>query len=72
MIAIHGVAQFHHPAKASKTARLDAAGRPAFLETATPRNVPLYARHGFETVAEYTPAPGAPLVWAMWREPHAG
>jgi ribosomal protein S18 acetylase RimI-like enzyme len=57
---------------ASKTTRLDAAGRPAFLETATPRNVPLYARHGFETVAEYTPAPGAPLVWAMWREPHAG
>jgi len=57
---------------ASKTARLDAAGRHAFLETATPRNVPLYARHGFKTVAEYTPAEGAPLIWAMWREPNAG
>ncbi len=56
---------------ASKTARLDAAGRPAFLETATPRNVPLYARHGFETIAEYRPAEDAPLVWAMWREPRA-
>lgn len=54
---------------ASKTARLDAAGRPGFLETATPRNVPLYARHGFETVAEYRPAPDGPLIWAMWREP---
>ncbi len=54
---------------ASKAARLDAAGRPAFLETATPRNVPLYARHGFETVSEYRPAPDGPLIWAMWREP---
>lgn len=54
---------------ASKTARLDAAGRPAFLETATPRNVPLYARHGFETMGEYRPAPDGPLIWAMWRDP---
>ena len=54
---------------ASKTARLDAAGRCGFLETATPRNVPLYARHGFETMAEYRPAPDGPLIWAMWRDP---
>ena len=54
---------------ASKTARLDAAGRCGFLETATPRNVPLYRRHGFETVTEYRPAPDGPLIWAMWREP---
>ena len=54
---------------ASKTARLDAAGRPGFLETATPRNVPLYARYGFETVGEYRPAPDGPLIWAMWRDP---
>ena len=54
---------------ASKTARLDQQGRPAFLETATPRNVPLYTHHGFETVSEYRPAPDGPLIWAMWREP---
>ena len=54
---------------ASKTARMDAAGRAGFLETATPRNVPLYSRHGFKTIAEYRPAEGAPLIWAMWREP---
>lgn len=54
---------------ASKTARLDAAGRHAFLETATPRNVPLYSRHGFEVIGEYRPAPDGPLIWAMWREP---
>lgn len=56
---------------ASKAARLDQQQRPAFLETATPRNVPLYARHGFETVSEYRPAPDAPLIWAMWREPRS-
>ena len=54
---------------ASKTARMDAAGRPGFLETATPRNVPLYNRYGFKTIAEYRPAGGAPLIWGMWREP---
>ncbi len=54
---------------AARTAKLDAAGRCGFLETATPRNVPLYARHGFETVAEYRPAPDGPLIWAMWRDP---
>ncbi len=54
---------------ASKTARLDAAGRPGFLETATPRNLALYQRHGFEIVADYKPADDSPLVWAMWREP---
>jgi GNAT superfamily N-acetyltransferase len=54
---------------ASKAARLDRNGRPGFLETATPRNVPFYASHGFETVSEYRPAPDGPLIWAMWREP---
>jgi ribosomal protein S18 acetylase RimI-like enzyme len=52
-------------------AELDARGRAGFLETATPRNVPLYTRHGFEVVSEYRPAADAPLVWAMWREPAA-
>jgi ribosomal protein S18 acetylase RimI-like enzyme len=57
---------------ASKTARLDAAGRAGFLETATARNVPFYNRHGFNTIADYRPAPGAPLIWGMWREPSPG
>lgn len=49
--------------------RLDGEGRPAFLETATERNIGLYRRHGFETVSEYRPAPDGPLIRAMWREP---
>jgi len=53
----------------AETARLDAQGRAAFLETATPRNVPLYQRHGFRVMTEYRPAPDAPLIWAMWRAP---
>ena len=57
---------------ASRTARLDADRRAAFLETATPRNVTLYNRHGFEITGEYRPAPDAPLVWAMWRAPRVG
>ena len=53
----------------SRTDRMDAAGRCGFLETATPRNLPLYQRHGFEIVTDYRPAPDGPLIWAMWREP---
>lgn len=54
---------------ASKTARLDAASRHAFLETATPKNLPLYQRHGFKVVCEYQPAADGPRIWGMWREP---
>lgn len=54
---------------ASRTARLDARQRPGFLETATPKNVPLYQRFGFEIIKEYRPAPDGPLIWGMWREP---
>lgn len=53
----------------AKTDLLDAARRPAFLETATLRNVELYRRHGFEVVAEYRPSPSGPMNWAMWRNP---
>ncbi len=55
----------------SKTERMDAQGRCGFLETATPRNLSLYQRHGFEIVTDYRPAPDGPLIWAMWREPKA-
>jgi ribosomal protein S18 acetylase RimI-like enzyme len=57
---------------ASKTERMDAAGRCGFLETATPRNLPLYQRHGFEIIVEYKPADDGPLIWGMWRDPKGG
>src|SRR5579871_5929180 len=53
----------------AKCDQLDATGTPAFLETATERNLALYRRHGFEVISDYRPREGAPLVWAMWREP---
>ncbi len=55
----------------ARTDRLDATGRPAFLETATESNVRLYGRHGFRVLAEYRPRSDAPVNWAMWREPQA-
>ncbi len=53
------------------TERMDAAGRCGFLETGTPRNLPLYQRHGFDIIYDFKPAPDAPLIWGMWREPKA-
>ena len=49
--------------------RCDGEGRPAYLESSNPRNVPFYARHGFETTGEIVVGKGAPTVTAMWREP---
>jgi ribosomal protein S18 acetylase RimI-like enzyme len=51
------------------TDRCDAAGLPAYLETQTERNIALYRRHGFEVTGENRPAPDAPPLWSMWREP---
>jgi len=53
----------------ARTKRMDDAGRCGFLETATPRNLPFYQRHGFEILTEFRPAPDGPLIWGMWREP---
>lgn len=50
-------------------ARVDALGLPAYLESSSPANVPLYRRHGFEVTREIQPRPDSPVMWAMWREP---
>jgi GNAT superfamily N-acetyltransferase len=49
--------------------RCDAEGMPAYLESSNPKNVPFYARHGFDTTAEILVGKGAPTVTAMWRDP---
>ena len=49
--------------------RCDAEGMPAYLESSNPRNIPFYARHGFNTTGEIVVGKGAPTVTAMWRDP---
>ncbi len=50
-------------------ARLDAQRLPAYLETATTRNVALYRRHGYEVISRAQgEAADAPTMWSMWRE----
>ena len=53
---------------AAGLARVDAKGLPAYLESSSPANVPLYRRHGFEVVEVLKARPDAPEMWAMWRE----
>jgi GNAT superfamily N-acetyltransferase len=48
------------------TARIDADGRPAYLESSSPRNVPFYERFGFESVGEIRTA-SSPLLTPMVR-----
>jgi GNAT superfamily N-acetyltransferase len=47
----------------------DEVGMPAYLESSSPRNVPLYERHGFEVTAEEPIGTGGPTLYFMWREP---
>jgi len=49
--------------------RIDESGRPAYLESSKERNVPFYARFGFEVVEELRSKVGSPPIWRMWREP---
>lgn len=48
-------------------ARTAADGLPTYLETATPENVPLYQRLGFDIVEEWDVANGGPHFWSMLR-----
>ena len=49
--------------------RIDESGRPAYLESSKERNVPFYARFGFEVIEELQSEAGTPTIWRMWREP---
>lgn len=42
--------------------RVDEEGLPAYLESSSPRNVPLYERHGFEVIGEIKPGDHPGLV----------
>jgi GNAT superfamily N-acetyltransferase len=49
------------------TRRADQAGAGSYLETATPRNMSLYQRFGFQAIAEKKII--GVLTWFMWRPP---
>jgi len=57
----HGGAMLRHA-----LSRCDGAGLPAYLESSSPANVPLYERHGFEVVGEIR-GDGAPTMIPMRR-----
>ena len=48
----------------------DRAGLPCYLENSNPANTGFYRANGFERVKLFEPGPGAPILEAMWREPH--
>ncbi|HEV2243996.1 MAG TPA: GNAT family N-acetyltransferase [Streptosporangiaceae bacterium] len=50
-------------------AGLDADGVPAYLESSSERNLPLYQRNGFRVVGELQALGHGPTIWRMWREP---
>lgn len=47
----------------------DEQGLPAYLESSNPRNIPFYARHGFEVREVVECGKDAPPCTTMWREP---
>ncbi|MBA4813228.1 MAG: GNAT family N-acetyltransferase [Acidimicrobiales bacterium] len=57
----HGGTIIHHTLDLA-----DNAGHPCYLESSSPRNVPLYERLGFDVVKEIN-LPNGPTMWGMWR-----
>jgi GNAT superfamily N-acetyltransferase len=47
----------------------DAENTPAYLESSSVKNLPLYERHGFETFAEHSFDDEGTTLWFMLREP---
>lgn len=50
-------------------ALVDAAARPAYLETMNADNIPFYERNGFRLTGELVLPYTGHRVWLMWREP---
>ena len=57
----HGGTIIHHTLELA-----DNDGHPCYLESSSPRNVPLYERLGFEVTNEIA-LPNGPTMWGMWR-----
>jgi ribosomal protein S18 acetylase RimI-like enzyme len=53
-----------------RLARADVDRVPAYVEASSPRNRPLYERHGFCDTGAPITLPDGPPLWPMWREPH--
>ncbi len=51
--------------------RCDEEAMPAYLESSSPLNIPLYERHGFEVQEEVPIGEGGPPLALMWREPRS-
>lgn len=62
----HGIGSALIAFAIAQTVNSDAA---MILETGSPRNVPLYMRHGFRIVDEADSPEGGPHVWFMRRDP---
>jgi len=50
--------------------RIAGSGLPAYLETATERNLGFYRALGFEVLGDWRIAKDGPRFWSMWREAH--
>jgi len=55
---------------ADNLARIDAEGRPAYLESTNPANLGRYRSVGFADRSTFTLGGDGPAVTTMWREPH--